>query len=323
MLRKDGVTFLDLGAKDGVPDIWLQGYLKYFFGEVEIAAIDSESKNFFPGSVDCDLFRKTSISAVISRDHNIKDFYVYNRDSGSSLYPFDDKYSYLYDSDYHALAEVWRVETRTIESLVSSSDIQNAPSLIKLDIQGAELDALKGLGKYLSQVELVVTEFALLALYKNQPLFHDINTFLLANKLELVDMHLSKQLYTLHEGLPRPGRMHERLTWTPQVYGGDAIYVRSIDSALLLEYEDLVKHLCILSIYRLYDRLFYIASRSSHYAQLLKDNRYKLLINLSSKESFHFRLFKFIRKALLRLHISIPAIFDSYSPWLERNHPNV
>lgn len=69
------------------------------------------------------------------------------------------------------------VEVKKLSSLISNS-ILPIPDIIKLDIQGFELEALKGLGEYLHKVRYVICEVSFKEYYKNQPLFNDISSFL-------------------------------------------------------------------------------------------------------------------------------------------------
>jgi FkbM family methyltransferase len=59
------------------------------------------------------------------------------------------------------------------------------PDLIWMDLQGAELLALKGLGERLSYVKLIFTEISYQEIYHNQVLFNELNTFLIDNKFSL------------------------------------------------------------------------------------------------------------------------------------------
>jgi FkbM family methyltransferase len=81
--------------------------------------------------------------------------------------------------------------------------------LLKLDLQGYELEALKGCGSLLERVKVVVTEIEFIALYKNQPLFGDVDVFLRGNGFNLYNLY---DLYTQENG---------------QLTAGDAVYINS------------------------------------------------------------------------------------------------
>jgi FkbM family methyltransferase len=57
--------------------------------------------------------------------------------------------------------------------------------LLWMDIQGAELMALRGLGTKIRDVKVVITEVEFIEIYENQPLFEDIRAFLSAHGFRL------------------------------------------------------------------------------------------------------------------------------------------
>ena len=64
-----------------------------------------------------------------------------------------------------------------------------SPDLIKLDTQGSELDILKSLSKNnLNNVLGIEIEVEFIEMYKNQPLFGEINSFLSKNNFEILDL---------------------------------------------------------------------------------------------------------------------------------------
>ena len=60
------------------------------------------------------------------------------------------------------------------------------PDVIKLDIQGFELEALKGMGALLRHVKYILCEVSFKKLYHNQALFLDI-----ANYLESFNLYIA------------------------------------------------------------------------------------------------------------------------------------
>jgi FkbM family methyltransferase len=60
---------------------------------------------------------------------------------------------------------------------------------LKLDLQGFELEALRGLGRRLGEVRAILTEVELAPLYDGQPLFADVDLFLRAQGFRLFHLY--------------------------------------------------------------------------------------------------------------------------------------
>ena len=56
-----------------------------------------------------------------------------------------------------------------------------------MDLQGAELLALKSLGEHLKNVQYIYTEVAHKPMYENQVLFDELHQFLIKNNFELMN----------------------------------------------------------------------------------------------------------------------------------------
>jgi FkbM family methyltransferase len=67
-------------------------------------------------------------------------------------------------------------------------DIAAARTLIKLDVQGHELSALRGAELALSQVRMVEVELSVVALYEGQPMMLEVMQYLDSRGFELVDL---------------------------------------------------------------------------------------------------------------------------------------
>lgn len=97
------------------------------------------------------------------------------RDDSSSLLPPTE----LQVSIFPGTDEVGRetVQIRRLDGLLSLTAIAR-PSLLKIDVQGSELDVIKGAWGILPVIDWVYVECSFVELYKNQPLAHDIVSIL-------------------------------------------------------------------------------------------------------------------------------------------------
>lgn len=77
--------------------------------------------------------------------------------------------------------------TTTLDSVLERKSITN-PSLVKLDVQGYELEVLKGFSKYISSADVILTEASLLDIHKNVPLVKDVVNFLADRGFVLYDI---------------------------------------------------------------------------------------------------------------------------------------
>jgi FkbM family methyltransferase len=68
------------------------------------------------------------------------------------------------------------VEVRRLENLVTAEDVSH-PVLMKIDVQGAELDVLHGASELLGAVREILVECSLVELYAGQPLLDDTILF--------------------------------------------------------------------------------------------------------------------------------------------------
>jgi FkbM family methyltransferase len=89
-------------------------------------------------------------------------------------------------SAYFGLApgERVRVPVVRLDDWCSSHRLP-APDLLKLDLQGYELEALRGAAAVLPQVRFVLTEVSFAEFYSGQPLFTELATFLAAQGFHL------------------------------------------------------------------------------------------------------------------------------------------
>jgi FkbM family methyltransferase len=93
-----------------------------------------------------------------------------------------------------------RVKITTIDSFVAKEKISAQKIFLKLDIQGYELEALKGALKTLPNITLIQVELSFTRLYEGAPLFSEVVSFLENQNFEI---------FTIIPGFrdPNTGRM--------------------------------------------------------------------------------------------------------------------
>ena len=313
----------DLGAEGGISKRWDSKNSKLLFPEMEIVAFDLDETKL---SREKNRTNLVLIDKIISDTEGIKDFYIPVRHSGSSLYPFNKDYYYLQHEKYHALDKILKVETTTLSKLIKEERIPPA-DIIKMDIQGAELSALRGLGQYLNNVNVLELEVEFLPIYQNQPTFVDLHAFLLASGFHLQDLHLSKTFLT--DGKTNNFYLKEFISasknvdWTPQVYAGDAIYVKDLTAVLDLNLEQQINHLKCLCSYQCFDRVFLILSKSKYRSEIENSKFYSDLLAMAKKGRVKTRLLRVLSKIFRKLRIPVSSIFDKKHPWIKRTFPNI
>ena len=166
-------------------------------------------------------------------------FHQCNETVTSSLFEPDQETMDL----FQMLGEFTKVVERTPVSTKRLDDIPEVlgTDYLKLDVQGAELMVLKGAEKLLQGISVIHTEVEFVPLYRNQPLFAEIDSFLrtqgfLFHRFTGVSGRTFKPLYDRRNGAAA----------LSQSLWADAVFVKDFRAFDQLEPSLLVKLAAIL-----------------------------------------------------------------------------
>jgi FkbM family methyltransferase len=103
-------------------------------------------------------------------DGETKTFNITSKSASSSLFDLDE-----HKNQYPEIDIVQKIEVTTsrLDTILSNSDVFD---FVVLDIQGAESQAIKGLGKRIDSVKWIFTEISKKELYAGATLYKDLDT---------------------------------------------------------------------------------------------------------------------------------------------------
>ncbi len=113
---------------------------------------------------------------------------VGEQEGHSKLFCHGHQTSLYGDSCGRAFGSEVIVPVKTLDFLISQHELP-WPDLIKMDIQGAEIQALRGAQKCLQHAEFVQTEFSLLPIQKGIPLLDDLVLYLSARGFRIFNIY--------------------------------------------------------------------------------------------------------------------------------------
>lgn len=106
------------------------------------------------------------------------------QDDSSSLLPIGANQEHIYPGTGKASEQ-----TVTVQRLDEALDGVASPALIKVDVQGGELELFRGAGEILSLFNDIFVECSFVELYDGQPLAADVLGFLFSHRFQLVGVY--------------------------------------------------------------------------------------------------------------------------------------
>lgn len=112
---------------------------------------------------------------AISDETGEAEIHISHREDSSSLLPIGEKQNEMFPGTYEVGVE--KITMKKLHEVLSSADLK-PPVLMKIDVQGFELNVLKGSTELLNNIKYIYSECSYLELYKGQALYPEISEFL-------------------------------------------------------------------------------------------------------------------------------------------------
>jgi FkbM family methyltransferase len=157
-------TVIDVGAAGGTYELY-----ETFLRARHLLIEPLEENRPFLERVTGKFERVEYLIAAAAQASGTRTLNVHPDLEGSSLYREAE------DSDVNGVPRV--VPAVTLDEVCRERHA-HGPYLLKLDVQGAELDVLAGAGDVLGETELLVTEVSLFEFFQGGPLLHEVIAFL-------------------------------------------------------------------------------------------------------------------------------------------------
>ena len=142
---------------------------------------------------------------AVAKSRGSRVFYETAHSMCGSLFPPDERYADVFHNlEVMRLKQTSLIDTTPLDEFVHEQST-GPVDFIKLDIQGAELEALQGAVGVLKNVVFIICEVEFVPLYKGQPLFGEVDAFLRSHG------------FVFHKFLGGSGR-----TVKPLIFNGDA-----------------------------------------------------------------------------------------------------
>lgn len=157
-------TIIDIGVASGTPELYRSFPESYFLLVEPLLEFEENIKSIL------NQYRGSCVLAAAGANSGQVTFNVHDHQLvGSSLY----KESMGTEADGHEI----KVPMIKIDDVVNDRKL-HGPYLIKIDVQGAELDALTGAKKTLLESEAVVLEVSLFGFLDGAPQFYDVIAYM-------------------------------------------------------------------------------------------------------------------------------------------------
>jgi FkbM family methyltransferase len=221
--RLDVKTCIDVGANKGQFSV----LCRYLFPGVRLFAFEPLPDVARQCALTLEGEGVTIYSHALGARDSRSQFYVTERSDSSSLLVPGTAQERAYGS---RVAGAVDVEVRRLDHVLTAAQIAG-PALMKLDVQGAELDVLEGCGALLDNIDYLYLEGSFVELYEGQALITDIVAFL--HRRGFAFRGIYNTSYTRDFGTTQADFLFERATRPRHNGAADMAVASSADAGLI------------------------------------------------------------------------------------------
>lgn len=214
-LSEERVGFADVGARGGPPQSWLRvgGKIIYICFEPDPLEAQKIKEDFFANKQFEGVVLETALGAT---DHTGTLHLTRYRASSSLLEPNLPLLTKMAEGSFYEVEEKIPVAITTLDSALRTNDL--SIDFLKIDVQGYELEVLNGASKALNQVIGCELEVSFIEIYKNQPLFAEVDQFMRSRGFFLADL---ERVWWRRQSIPLEIQERGTLAY------GNAVYLNS------------------------------------------------------------------------------------------------
>jgi FkbM family methyltransferase len=190
------IVYADVGARGGPPQNWLRSGSNVVY--VCFEPDPEEARNLERDFTQNDIYKAIVINKALGSETGTQTLHLTKfRPSSSILEPNHELLKNMADGDFYEVEKKIPVSITPLDSVADSAGI--TVDFLKIDVQGYELEVLKGANKMLDHVMACELEVSFIEIYKNQPFFADLDQFMRSRGFFLADL---ERFWWRSKGMP-------------------------------------------------------------------------------------------------------------------------
>lgn len=265
---------IDVGSADGLQPHWrsYDGVVDFYLFEPHQESYQ-QLKELFSNSAYSEKYHVFPVG--LSGIGGERILYMLNCPTGSSLYPINPASEFASPNNtyIHPIREI-KIQTRQLSDVLDEAQV-NSVDIIKLDVQGAELEILQGMGDHrknllLAEVEVNISSGVTdnIGPYLSGPTWGQIDKMLTENGMRLLDVSIARAYRSKNgdsDWYQREvfGVYENTSSLSARVWEADVVYVRDWRQLVANKEADSVRKLIVaLCGYRFFSEAYFIVEQS-------------------------------------------------------------